>query len=322
MSEPIAAVVITTRDRSKLAQRAVESALAQTMRDIDVIIVDDASSEPFHWNGDDSRVRVLRREICGGVCAARNAGLSAARGDWITFLDDDDELLPQMLESSLSAAKNSVLPPPVAVLSGIEVIDESGKVIANRVPVTLPRGSHYFLEGSPKGQSFRTQMSLVAPLAVVREIGGWDEALRSWVHDDFFLRLNAKCSILGQSALLYRQTRHSGGHVHANLPARAEAMELTLQKHRDVFALYPRRRAHFMGSVGITYLRAGMWLPAVRATTRSLLLGPRRPKLLLWWLASIGGPRMLSFYRLTKKRWTLLTKAHPRRKGSSTNPHD
>lgn len=300
MSDPIATVVITTRNRSVLAHAAVASALAQTVSDIEVIVVDDSSDEPFVWNGDDPRVHVIRRDKCGGVCAARNAGMAVARGHWITFLDDDDELFPGMLERSLSAAESSSLPGPVAALSGIEVVDESGEVIANRLPVTLPRGSHYFLEGSADGQSFRTQTSLVAPLAVVRGIGGWDEELRSWVHDDFFLRLNANCSIQGQPTVLYRQSRHSGQHVHTDLVARAEAMELTLRRHRDVFARYPRRYAHFMASVGITYLRAGRWLQAIGATTRALLIDPRRSKLFLWWLASLGGPPGLRAYRWVK----------------------
>lgn len=301
MSDPIATVVITTRNRSDLAHAAVASALAQTLSDIEVIVVDDSSDEPFGWNGDDPRVHVIRRDKCGGVCAARNAGMAVARGHWITFLDDDDELLPQMLERSLSNARTSDLPPPVAVLSGVEVVDESGNVVVQRVPVSLPRGSHYFLEGSPDGQSFRTQPSLVAPLSVLREIGGWDEALRAWVHDDFFLRLNCLCSIQGQSGLLYRQTWHSGSHVHANLLARAEAMELTLKKHKHVFARYPRRHAHFMASAGMTYLRAGKWMRALRATSWSLLIYPRRPKLFLWWLASLGGPHLLRLYRFTRR---------------------
>ncbi|MDP8958475.1 MAG: glycosyltransferase family 2 protein, partial [Actinomycetota bacterium] len=117
---PEATIVITTHDRPELARRAVRSALAQTVRDVEVIVVDDGSQEPFHLSERDDRARVLFTGEAAGVCAARNIGLQAARGRWITFLDDDDELLPNMLEESLLAARNSQLPSPVAVLSGIE----------------------------------------------------------------------------------------------------------------------------------------------------------------------------------------------------------
>ncbi len=302
MENPTCTVVVTTHNRPKMASRAIRSALGQTMRDLEVIVVDDGSTEAFRTEEVDSKVRVIRLEKSGGVCAARNAGMRVANGAWITFLDDDDELLPLMVETSISRAQKSPLPAPVATLAGVEVVDDKGSVIEHRLPVSLERGKHYFLEGAREGESFRTQMSLVVPLAVVKEIGGWDEMLRSWVHDDFFLRLNAVCSLQGQSTILYRQTRHSGNHVHANLLARAEAMERTMQKHQEIFAQYPRRNAHFMASAGITYLRAGRWLPAVRATTRALLTSPRRPKLFMWWLASIGGPRLIHLYRWIVRR--------------------
>lgn len=316
LKEPLVTIVITTHNRPDMVARALASALHQTMEDLEAIVVDDGSREPVHLLETDPRVRVFRLEQPAGVCAARNVGVRETRGQWVTFLDDDDELLPEMLELSLSAVRNSDLPLPVSVLSGVEVVDESGKVLDSRVPVTLPRGSHYFLEGSEDGQSFRTQMSLVAPLAVVRGIGGWDEELRSWVHDDFFLRLNADCSIQGQPTVLYRQSRHSGQHMHTNLVARAKAMELTLRRHRDVFARYPRRHAHFMASAGITYLRAGRWLPAVRATTRALLIDPKRPKLFLWWLASVGGPHLLALRKRARQRYRSSFQRLIRRTGS------
>src|ERR1700730_16174751 len=124
MSRPLVTVVVTTRDRPVLAARAVRSALNQTMRDLEVIAVDDASSEGFVAQSDD-RVRAIRRDQSTGVCGARNAGLHEARGSWITFLDDDDELVPEMVELSLGAADRSELPRPVSVLSGLAVIDQA-----------------------------------------------------------------------------------------------------------------------------------------------------------------------------------------------------
>ncbi len=126
MQDPEVTVVITTRDRPALVARAVESALAQTLQAIEVIVVDDASAEPLRLARADTRLQIIRRTSSTGVCAARNAGLSVARGRWVTFLDDDDELVPDMLETSLRAARASELPPPVAVLAGIEELDPDG----------------------------------------------------------------------------------------------------------------------------------------------------------------------------------------------------
>ncbi|MGH2746651.1 MAG: glycosyltransferase family A protein [Actinomycetota bacterium] len=100
MNDPIATIVITTRNRAVLARRAIASALAQTIQEIEVIVVDDASDEAFAWEEGNPRVRIVRREVRGGVCAARNAGLvgSFAQGDsqtlggsrWCHPLDDPD----------------------------------------------------------------------------------------------------------------------------------------------------------------------------------------------------------------------------------------
>lgn len=300
-AKPSATIVVTTRDRATLAERAVESALAQSIRDIEVVVVDDGSQVPFDPPQRDERMRVIRSDHAIGVCAARNIGLRAARGRWITFLDDDDELLPQMLEVSLEAAATSSLPAPVAVLSGIEVTDDSGAVMEKRFPVRLPRGRRYFLEGTQEG-SFGVQNTLVAQPNVLLAIGGWDEEIRSWEHDDLFLRLNAVCSLEAAAAVTYRRRSHDQGHLHDRMLDSADGMARTLRKHRKVFALYPRRRAHYLGAMGVAYLKAGRWAPAIAATTSAVVRDPRQPRLFAWWLASLAGPRMLLWYRRGRRR--------------------
>jgi glycosyltransferase involved in cell wall biosynthesis len=90
--------------------RAVRSALEQTHRELDVIVVDDGSSdgtaEAVRQFGD-RRVRVLRHERARGVAAARNAGIAAARGTWTSLLDDDDLWAPAKVERQLEALRRA-----------------------------------------------------------------------------------------------------------------------------------------------------------------------------------------------------------------------
>ncbi|HEY6940115.1 glycosyltransferase family 2 protein [Dokdonella sp.] len=102
-------VIIPTHDRSSIVVRAVDSVLAaDTGEPLDVIVVDDASTDGTVETldaryRDEPRVRVVRLERNEGPSGARNAGLAAARGDYVVFLDSDDVLLPDALRLAYAA---------------------------------------------------------------------------------------------------------------------------------------------------------------------------------------------------------------------------
>jgi glycosyltransferase involved in cell wall biosynthesis len=99
-------VVIPTYNRAALIGGAIQSVLAQTAPNVEVIVVDDGSTDGTDKElaqfGD--RIRVLRQQN-GGVSAARNAGIRAACGKWIAFLDSDDRWEPRKLERQLACVE-------------------------------------------------------------------------------------------------------------------------------------------------------------------------------------------------------------------------
>jgi glycosyltransferase involved in cell wall biosynthesis len=102
LPSPLVSVVIPTRNRSTLLLRAVRSALTQTLREIEVVVVIDGEEGNDSAQAlamlEDSRVRFIAlREQVGGA-EARNIGIRDARSTWIALLDDDDEWLPSKLE--------------------------------------------------------------------------------------------------------------------------------------------------------------------------------------------------------------------------------
>lgn len=108
--QPLVSVVIATRDRSAYLAESIHSALYQTMRDLEVIVVDDGSSddtESVVRSIDDPRVRYVRQEATG-VAAARNNGTRFARGFYIAVLDDDDLMRPDRLEIQLASLNGEV----------------------------------------------------------------------------------------------------------------------------------------------------------------------------------------------------------------------
>lgn len=104
---PLVSAVVPTRDRGDLLDSAIRSALRQTWTNIEVIVVvdgPDPATAAYLDSLSDSRIRVVYLPERLGGSDARNVGVRAARGEWIGFLDDDDEWLPDKIERQMAAA--------------------------------------------------------------------------------------------------------------------------------------------------------------------------------------------------------------------------
>jgi glycosyltransferase involved in cell wall biosynthesis len=103
-------VVIPTRNRSRLLASTIRSVLGQRDVDLEIIVVDEASTDDtlvvLSAFGD-ARLRVIRHETPHGVSAARNHGTAEARGEWVAFLDDDDLWAPDKLVLQIAAAEQA-----------------------------------------------------------------------------------------------------------------------------------------------------------------------------------------------------------------------
>ena len=103
---PQVSVVLPTRNRRALLERALDCALGQCGVSLEVIAVDDASEDgtlEYLRSLDDPRVSVLRRDSQTGPAGARNAGVSVASAPWLAFLDDDDFWAPRKLARQIEA---------------------------------------------------------------------------------------------------------------------------------------------------------------------------------------------------------------------------
>ncbi|HEY1501400.1 MAG TPA: glycosyltransferase family 2 protein [Acidobacteriaceae bacterium] len=104
---PLVSAVIPTRNRPQLLTSAIRSVLRQTWWNMEAIVVVDGPDPATAACLDtitDARLRVVFLTEHRGGCDARNAGVRAARGEWIAFLDDDDEWLPEKIERQMRAA--------------------------------------------------------------------------------------------------------------------------------------------------------------------------------------------------------------------------
>jgi glycosyltransferase involved in cell wall biosynthesis len=137
MTAPRASIIITTYNRPERLRRAIASAFTAA-RDAEIIVVDDASSNETAQTCESIvGVRHVRVERNQGVAGARNVGLIASRGEFITFLDDDDLRLPKSLDDQIEVLSKS----PAAMFCYAQAIpqDDAG----NRqppFPMACPEG--------------------------------------------------------------------------------------------------------------------------------------------------------------------------------------
>jgi len=269
-------IVITTRDRPALLRRAVDSALAQTRAPLEVVVVDDGSAEPT-GPFPDPRVRVVRHPSPQGSAAARNAGLQAARGRLVTFLDDDDWLLPHMIEVSLAGLAHARLPPPVGVLSGLEVVTAGGRVLATKLPPTCPRGTVFGLEavpGFPPGPAYETKQTLVVERDVLRSVGGWREGFEPRETTELFLRLSKRCSFLGLPVTTYKHLHHAGPRLGSDPELRGRSLERLVRAHRESFEAHPAGHANLLRLHARYLRRRGEWRKSLKPLAHALWLDP------------------------------------------------
>lgn len=116
-------VILPVYNRSRSLRASAESVLQQSFRDLELIIVDDASTEdlePIVRGLGDDRVRYIRQPVNGGASRARNTGLAAARGRFIAFQDSDDLWLPGRLARQVELLES--LPPSVGAVTGFKIL--------------------------------------------------------------------------------------------------------------------------------------------------------------------------------------------------------
>jgi len=185
-------VIISTYNRQGLVGRAIRSVLAQTCRDFELIVVDDASDDGTPDRVRDEfgdRLRLQVQPENKGVSAARNAGIGAARGEWLAFLDSDDEWLPKKLERQMAALRDS----------GLKVCHTDEIWIRRGVRVNPHKhhqkyGGDIFLKSLPR--CIMSPSAVVIHRDVFGDVGLFDESLPACEDYELFLRIACRYEVV------------------------------------------------------------------------------------------------------------------------------
>ncbi len=228
---PLVSVVIPAFNGERFIGRTIESALAQTYSNAEIIVVDDGSTdatlEVVRRFGD--RVRCLRQSNQGGA-AARNQGVSAARGDWVAFLDQDDLWRPEKLQRQAAVF---LAEPSIAVCFTrwshiddqgnpmthgstterdrlLDSVSHQGRPLAGGA-VLLPEKP--FTVGLAKRCLVNSCSGVLARKSVLAEAGGFDAGLRGPDDWDLWMRLAVRHPFAYIPEALYQYRHHARQHT-------------------------------------------------------------------------------------------------------------
>jgi glycosyltransferase involved in cell wall biosynthesis len=189
---PKVSALIPSRNRPELIRRAVQSVLKQTITDIEAIVVIDGPdpvTERVLAEIVDPRLHVLALNESVGASEARNRGAHCALGEWIAFLDDDDEWLPNKIEKQLAVAVNAKTRFSLVACSIILRAGAQDSVVPNRFPRDGEIISEY-LFGAPR-QGFQTsaffcsrELMLAVPWRKLKGLQDIDWFLRAATRSD------------------------------------------------------------------------------------------------------------------------------------------
>jgi len=188
--EPLVSVVIPVYNRAHLIGRAVSSALTQTYRNLEIVVVDDASTDDLAValaKLANPRLHCVTHPRNRGAAAARNTGIAAAKGEFIAFLDSDDVWLPDKLTHQVAAMRGQ--PPEVAG----QVCGYHCLKIGDRPRVITPDWDpRSFRRSQLFGCTCGPGTTLLCWRDVFTVIGPFDEELRRLEDWDWLLRLSEK----------------------------------------------------------------------------------------------------------------------------------
>ena len=201
---PLVSVVIPCFNQARFLTSAILSTRAQTHPRIETIVVDDGSED----HTAELAVRheaTLIRQANQGTAAARNAGLRAANGEFVLFLDADDELLPDAIASGVKVL--AAAPGKACVVRGCEAMDEAGRSLSSTAPVI----SSADLYGEWLGQNFVwTPGAAMFRREALRQIGGFPVDVAPTSDYAVYLALARRGLVIHEPRAVVRYRHHPG----------------------------------------------------------------------------------------------------------------
>jgi glycosyltransferase involved in cell wall biosynthesis len=263
---PKVSVIIPTHNRAEFLRSAVTSVLNQTFQEFEIVIIDDASKDHTReviTNFNDIRIKAIHNQVSKGAAGSRNIGIMNASCEYIAFLDDDDEWLPEKLKIQTCLLDDS--PQEVGgICTGRFTIEKaSGRVLS----IDNPEMNDIY-----KG-NFITTSSILLRVECFKKCGLFDENMPTGSDYDMWIRISKKFSfkVIKKALINY--------YIHKNMltidyEKKIKGLEILFDKYGKYFEKCSKEYSMAYINLGVYYCFKGELQKGRKAFSKSFRINP------------------------------------------------
>jgi glycosyltransferase involved in cell wall biosynthesis len=288
-NKPAVSVILPTYNRSKTLERAINSVLKQTYSELELIIVDDASTDNTEeivnaFMNRDGRVKYIKHSSNTGPAGARNTGIKMASGRYIGFQDSDDEWMPDKLEKQVKILDDSPSDTGMVYTSFIRIFPDKSIY----VPPEKIRIREGFIHFELVNGNFIGMPTTLIKKECFDRVGLFDERLPPLEDWELFLRISKYFSIsyIDKPLVTEFESEDSISKVKAS---NIKALRLILKKHYHSFKKAPKALARYCFMIGDFLYRSGDKTEAREYLKTAFRLRPTSSKYFMGYIMSFAG---------------------------------
>ncbi|MFQ6027889.1 MAG: glycosyltransferase family 2 protein [Dehalococcoidia bacterium] len=262
-------IVMPTYNRAYIINRAIISVLNQTFTDWELIVVDDSSKDNTLKIVDsyqDSRVILLSQDPAKkGAAAARNVGIAASSGEYVAFIDSDDEWLPKKLQKQLEVFNTTDLDQVGVVNCGRKIYYPDSTVLS------IPSRRGWVRQDLLALRGEISNINMIISKSAAQGELWFDESLKSSEEWDLQIRLAGVCQYDSCDDILVNKYEVNDDRVYTGISI-PDGLSVVMQKYDNELLAMPGVRARHWGGIGLTYWKLGN-SKAARISIRRALKG-------------------------------------------------
>ena len=289
--KPKISVIIPTFNRPELLKRSIKSVLNQSFQNFEIIVVDDGlekRADKIIEKINDDRIVYIKHRKNKGVSVSRNNGVEISKGEFITFLDDDDEYYPEKLKRQYNIMEKHLDQIDFTFCLAETYFKEKGVLISSQKN-NFKEGVHYFFEEALSMNIPNIIPTIFCKKEKILQINNFDKNFPSAEDKDFMISLS-KIShgfFLNEVLVKVNSSEKESDHLSGNLQFRIQGRELLLKKYNTDLNKRPKILAKHLSLLAFLYQENNNYEKASKLFLNSWKLNKTDFRFLKWFSKSL-----------------------------------